>query len=282
LAPRRILITGATGLLGSKILKECKTKSLPVFTAGRRESDIGLDIIDSIAWKNLIPYIDPDTIVIHCAADTNVDTYEEDDNLYWKTIGLVRYLCLLCEDTNSKLIFISTDFVFSDRLAPYRPYEDPCPINRYGLAKAKCEEIIRNSSMPSRIYRTSTNFSGSRSDKNFYSRLIRSIDDGKVFTAFADVICQPTYTPTAAKIIISDLDFLSQETLHLTAPASISKYSFARALASVSRRDTDLIKPISIRSIKLKAARPTRVSLVSSYPDRMELYKSLLDLRLYQ
>ena len=102
----KIWITGASGMLGTELAS--KLSSHDLLLTGRSD----LDISNENAVLNFCKQNKPDT-VINSAAFTNVDACETEKDLAWMVNAWgCRNLALACSTVGSRLISISTDYVF--------------------------------------------------------------------------------------------------------------------------------------------------------------------------
>ena len=126
----KILVTGASGQLGWDMILELKNRGHePIATdiANSFEQDctyIKLDITNEKAVRDVITKIKPDAVV-HCAAWTAVDAAEDEENkpkVYAINVLGTRYIAEACKEIDCKMIYISTDYVFSgEGTEPWKP-----------------------------------------------------------------------------------------------------------------------------------------------------------------
>src|SRR4051812_21613587 len=125
----KILLTGANGLLGQKIVSALQKKDgielLATSKGGNRNSLCdsshyrSLDLTDSSAIQNIFKDFSPE-VVINTAAMTNVDACEKDQDACLKNnVDAVSNLAAACEKSNARLIHLSTDFIFDGLRGPY-------------------------------------------------------------------------------------------------------------------------------------------------------------------
>ena len=159
---KRVLITGANGLLGRSIISGNENR-FELLATGKQKSPTTdtdnlyapLDILDSNQCDKVFSKYKPD-YVIHAAAMTNVDKCEEDSyacNLV--NVDGTNNILKACEKYGSHLIFISTDFIFDGNHGSYSENSKPNPISIYGMSKWNAEKLIRASTIDSSIVRTS-------------------------------------------------------------------------------------------------------------------------------
>ncbi|XP_023219215.1 methionine adenosyltransferase 2 subunit beta-like [Centruroides sculpturatus] len=142
---RKVLITGASGLLGRAILKAFKrAKWNPLGLAySRAEGELKkVDLTDSKEAEDVIQNFQPD-LVIHCAAQRFPDKVEKFyDESYKLNVETSKNLAKLASEKGAAFIFISTDYVFDGTNPPYKENDKVSPINKYGKTKADAEAAI--------------------------------------------------------------------------------------------------------------------------------------------
>jgi dTDP-4-dehydrorhamnose reductase len=159
----KILVTGANGLLGQKLVGLIAGKSGDTLVAtGRganRNPDGGyhyreMNITDTNQVMSVISDERPD-VVIHTAAMTNVDQCEEDQEGCWlMNVTAVEYLIQACQETGTFLLHLSTDFIFDGANGPYKEEDEAHPISYYGESKLAAEQRIMDSPIRWAIART--------------------------------------------------------------------------------------------------------------------------------
>lgn len=138
----KIVIFGVSGQLGSALQNE-----LSQFHEVLGFTHADADITDLDKTKKLVRMYKPE-VVINAAAFTDVDGCELDPDRAFQVNALgPRNLAICCEEVEAKLVHISTDYVFDGRkLSPYREYDQPNPINIYGLSKLWGEIFLKEQS----------------------------------------------------------------------------------------------------------------------------------------
>ncbi|WP_170833214.1 dTDP-4-dehydrorhamnose reductase family protein [Microbulbifer marinus] len=142
----KILITGASGLLGRSVFSQLSAN--PAFdVTGTAFSRAGenlrrLDLTDSAAVADMLREIQPQ-VVIHCAAERWPDRCAENPDAAWQlNVQSTERLAQLCRDTGAQLVYISTDYVFDGSAPPYSADDEPNPINFYGRSKLAGEQAV--------------------------------------------------------------------------------------------------------------------------------------------
>lgn len=168
---KKILITGANGLLGQKLVYLLKTKpEIKVIATSRGENRLkdkeayeflSLDITDKLQTEKVIFEVKPD-VIINTAAMTNVDACEIQKEECWKqNVVAVQNLIDAISKLASRplslvphLIHLSTDFVFDGANGPYKEDDIPNPLAYYSQSKYEAEKLIQKSNIKWSIART--------------------------------------------------------------------------------------------------------------------------------
>ncbi|XP_029976119.1 methionine adenosyltransferase 2 subunit beta isoform X1 [Salarias fasciatus] len=144
----RVLVTGATGLLGRAVLREFQRAGWSATGTGYRRARPRLlrcDLTDEDAVRGLIQEFKPD-VIVHCAAERRPDVVERHTdaavNLNVHATSTLAKEAALC---GCLFIYISTDYVFDGRNPPYGEDDAPNPLNVYGRSKLEGErETLRH------------------------------------------------------------------------------------------------------------------------------------------
>jgi dTDP-4-dehydrorhamnose reductase len=173
-----ILVTGKSGQLGRSINKLINTEvkadnnliSSKFIFVGREE----LDLSNNNSIINYFDNHDKFDIIINCAAYTAVDKAEEEQELANQVNHLsVKQLAQIAKSQDSKLIHISTDYVFdgeSDK--PYTEIDETNPINVYGKTKLAGEKALQ-ALMPANAIIIRTSWVYSEYGNNFVKTMLR-------------------------------------------------------------------------------------------------------------
>ena len=159
----RILITGANGLLGQKLVALLRTDTDVSFVATARENSIvdvapgtfrQLDITNRETVMKVISETKPD-VIVNTAAMTQVDACEDDRETCWQAnVNAVSYLIEACRDNRAHLIHVSTDFIFDGTKELLDESAEPNPVNYYGKSKLAGEQKLIDSDISWCIVRT--------------------------------------------------------------------------------------------------------------------------------
>src|SRR3989344_6099009 len=133
---KNVIITGAGGLLGSELIRSLELKNYHVAPVYHDDCDIS----DKTQVQALAAGIREPSLIVHCAAITNVDLCEKNKDLCSAVnIEGTQNICELADRTASAIIFISTASVFDGMLGNYKENDKTNPTNYYNLSKIKGE-----------------------------------------------------------------------------------------------------------------------------------------------
>jgi dTDP-4-dehydrorhamnose reductase len=250
---KKILITGAGGMLGSALLKTLDNH-FKVLGCTRRECDI----TDKNKVESVINSFLPD-IVIHCAAYTNVEKAEdEQEKAFFVNREGTRNIFKVLEDKDCLIVYISTDYVFDGKKnSPYLEQDLPSPINVYGKSKLEGEKIVKNFKKHL-IIRTSWLFGPC--GENFITKIIRKAEQDKVIKVVDDQKGSPTYTFDLSYAIKDIIDISLKRRIeygiyHITNSGICSWFEFARYIKELTKIEVEIL-PVTSKESTTKAERP--------------------------
>ena len=262
----QLLILGASGLLGGRLheyfSRQDGYKTLGTCLKKQKEGLFKLDICDRAEMLKFFKERNPE-IVIHAAGLTNVN-YCELNKVKANSVNVLGSINIIecCKQANSKLICISTDFVFSGaKNTPYTELDKPAekPLNYYAETKLLAEELIRKSSLEYLIARTSTLYSVGSND--FVNWAINELKQKRKIK----VACNHIRSPTFAEDIPIAIDNLIKKGLfgiyHIAGPRALSKYGMALEMTEMFCLDERLIAPVHSKILDEPAIRPEKTAL---------------------
>ena len=263
----RILVTGASGLLGSKLVEILLRKGYAVY-AGYNENKpkaglpVKLDVSNEGDVERAFEISRPE-VVVHAAALTNVDACELNKELAW-SINVVgtRNIVKLSKKYSAFLIYISTDYVFKGDKGMYSEDDPTEPVNYYGYTKLMGEEEVRLLEEHC-VARTSVIYGSipAAGKVNFALLVVDKLRKGEKVRALTDQWNSPTLNVNLAEMIVEIVERRLLGTFHLAGATRISRYDFARLIARKFNLDERLIQPITSNEISWIAQRPRDSSL---------------------
>jgi dTDP-4-dehydrorhamnose reductase len=277
----KLLITGASGLYGSKLAQLALSKNYEVYSSDIQSLSVygnfvKLDISGKAQVDETFKTINPD-VVVHAATLTDVDKCELNKELAWKVnVEGTKNIVEASEVTGSFLIYISTDYVFGGEMGCYKETDTPNPINYYGVTKLKAEEIVKKQkdyfiARPSVIY-GSTPAAGK---VNFALWLIESLRKGERVKIVTDQWNTPTLNTNLAEMTLEVIERKLTGIYHLCGATRISRFEFAEQIANGFNLDKSLIDKVLSSQFTLPAKRPLDSSLDTSKAQQTLRHKPL-------
>ncbi|MCU0402587.1 MAG: NAD(P)-dependent oxidoreductase [Algoriphagus sp.] len=271
----KILITGANGLLGQKLVEQLVEQGkFDVIATGRGPSRLSgegfvyqtLDIEDQQNVELVFSALKPE-VIIHGAAMTNVDECELNREACFRANVLAtQYLVEGAKKYNSHFVFVSTDFIFSgeDGKNPYDEDAAPNPVNYYGQTKLEAEEIVKNSGLNWAIARTAIVFGigYDLSRSNIILWVKASLEAGKEIQVVDDQVRTPTLAEDLATGCILIADKRATGVFNISGLELLTPYQMAIETAEFFGLNKSLIKQTDSTKFKQPAKRPMKTGFI--------------------
>ena len=257
----RILITGASGLLGINLAMEAM-REYEVFGVDRGKLKSPpfpiskANFFDSNAFVPALDAAQPDW-VINCAALANLEECERHpDQARILNTDLPRDLATACAQRNIKFIHLSTDAVFDGtREGEYTESDEPNPQGVYSQTKLDGENAVQEVNPQAIIARVNFfgwSLGGRRSLGEFF---VNNLSEGKNVNGFTDVIFCPMWVNHLAQTLIEMLEKDLHGLYHVVGAQAMSKYQFGVEVARRFGLRSSLIEPQSVERSSLTAKR---------------------------
>jgi dTDP-4-dehydrorhamnose reductase len=261
----KVLVTGAGGQLGYDVMLELQKRGIECVGSDRSGADdkpyrmVGFDITKKDEVEKVLKEEKPDA-VIHCAAWTNVDGAEDEENK--ALVRLInadgtRNIAEVCKDIDAKMLYISTDYVFDGQgTEPWDPdSKDYAPINYYGQTKLEGELAVADILEKYFIVRISWVFG--KNGKNFIQTMVNLGKTHDELRVVNDQIGSPTYTVDLARLLVDMIVTDKYGYYHATNSGDyISWADFAKEIFNQAGMDTK-VTPVTTEEYGLsKAKRP--------------------------
>jgi dTDP-4-dehydrorhamnose reductase len=265
-----VLVTGANGLLGQKLVQLLqRDPGVHVIATGKRPLSITrgvfhkLDITDERQVQDAMEQHRPD-VIIHTAAMTQVDACETDRENCWKTnvdaVGhLTRYAPRVCH-----FIHLSTDFIFDGSHGPLDELAQPNPVNFYGESKRAGEEVVQKSGLRWAILRTVLVYGVSEdmSRSNIVLWVKKSLEEGKQIQVVNDQWRTPTLAEDLAQACVLALKKNATGIFHISGEEMMTPLDIARQTAEFFALNASLIKTADSSTFTQPARRPPKTGFV--------------------
>ncbi|XP_042309358.1 methionine adenosyltransferase 2 subunit beta isoform X1 [Sceloporus undulatus] len=267
---RRVLVTGATGLLGRAVHKEFKANNWNTVGCGysrARPMFEQVNLLDAAAVHKLIQDFQPH-VIIHCAAERRPDVVDSQPDLASQlNVVASGNIAKEAAQVGAFLVYISTDYVFDGTDPPYKENDVPNPLNLYGQTKLDGEKAVLRNSKDAAVLRIPI----------LYGEVER-LDESAVTVMFDKVQFNnksanmdhwqqrfPTYVKDVASICrqLAEkrmLDPSIKGTFHWSGNEQMTKFEMARAMADAFNLPSSHLRPITDSPV-VGALRPKNAHL---------------------
>lgn len=271
----KILVTGASGLVGHQLVKDLSSSSDVYSCYNKSKPEFGnptkMDLLNHNMISDVLLETKPD-VVIHLGAMTGVDLCEkEQSNAFEINSKATKIIAEKCKELNSFLIYVSTDYVFDGFSNMYKENDTSNPISTYGKSKLDGEKMVQEFSSDWCIARTSTPFGIHPTKKSFPIWIIENVKQKKQVNIVTDQISSPTYVPNLCEMLKEISEKNINGIIHTSGATSISRYRMAELIFEKFNLDITLLNKISSDKMNWIAKRPKNSTLDTS------LANSILD-----
>ena len=247
----RVFVTGVKGQLGYDVMNELEKQGLEGIGVDIDE----MDITDADQVNKVIKEAAPDA-VIHCAAYTAVDAAEDNEEICRKVNAQgTENIAKVCEELDIKMMYISTDYVFSGQgERPWEPDDEREPLNVYGQTKYEGELAIEEHVKKFFTVRIAWVFGVN--GKNFIKTMLNLGKTHDHLTVVNDQTGSPTYTYDLARLLVDMIQTDKYGRYHATNEGLCTWYEFACEIFKQAGMDVS-VAPVSSDEYPAKAKRPS-------------------------
>lgn len=253
----KVMVTGGAGQLGYDVLKELYKRGYKDIYAPTIEE---LDLTDKEAVDKAMAEFKPD-LVIHCAAYTAVDNAEDNEEAAEKiNVEATGYIAKNCKKLGSKLIYISTDYVFDgtkDLNKVYEVTDETNPQSVYGKTKLMGERAALNNPKTF-IVRTSWVFG--ENGKNFMRTMLNLSETKSELNVVSDQYGSPTYTVDLARLLVDMAETEKYGLYHANNEGYCNWAEFAEEIFRQNNKDV-IVHHVTSEEYPQKATRPKNSKL---------------------
>jgi len=261
----KILVTGGSGLIGYKLVKQLVNSGHEVYftylthqVPFKNASAFKLDVADMESTIKLLKKIKPE-ITIHTVAIANVDLCETNHELADKiNVEGTRNVVNGCKEIKSKVVYISTSAVFDGNKETYAEGDTTNPAYYYAKTKFEGENIVKNSGLPFLILRTDQPYCWLESwqkEKTSVLRVLKKLEAGDETFEFTDWYNNPTFVDNFAEVALKLLERNKTGIYHVTGPDFLNRYELAIKVSEVFGKDKKLIRSTTSDTLNLPAKR---------------------------
>ncbi len=263
----RVMVIGATGLVGNALLRAWTAQGSEVVATTRHPPTSGrllqLDMQNSVQVDALLNLYRPAVVAVP-AANPSVDYCElhPEETRRVNVEGTLN-VARTSRNIGARMIFYSSDYVFDGVKGSYAEEDVPCPINEYGRQKVETESAVLAADPRNLVLRTSGAYGWQKTPKNFVLQVRHNLSNGKPLRVAGGVRYNPTYVENLAEITVALVAAGANGIFHVVGAAEIFRAEFAERAARAFGLDLSLLKIMPPGEFKTPAARPERSSLMT-------------------
>jgi dTDP-4-dehydrorhamnose reductase len=265
----KILVTGASGLLGNRLVELAIQKGHDVVSGYKDHvpfhgKPIAFDLTQSNGVRRVFSEVDPD-VIINAAAMTDVDKCElEAEAAFASNSEAVSNIVRAANETKSFVVQVSTDYVFDGERGHYSEHDEVHPVNKYGESKLEGEKAVMkglDKDMWS-IARSSVVYGWGRASRpNAATFVYEKLSRGESIRIVHDQFSSPTLNTSLSAMLIEIAERELPGIIHAAGASRLNRFDFAVGLAKTFGLDASLIRAIQAKDLPWKARRPTDSSL---------------------
>lgn len=257
----RILVTGAAGMLGRKMLEVLGADHTVVGCAREAKDKItACDItrLDDVRsnFRRMMPQV-----VVNCAAYTAVDRCEKETDLAFMVNAIgPRNVAIAAAEINADVFHFSTDYVFDgEKTGEYTEYDPTGPVSAYGRSKLAGEENLARHA--TRYWIARTQWLYGEGGKNFPETILRLANERPELSVVDDQIGKPTYTGDLARQTKLLIESRQYGLYHVANRGATTWYRFAKAVLAAAGKPDFSVKAITTAEYPTPARRPKNSAL---------------------
>jgi len=272
MATKKVLVLGATGLLGKALVESCPEnvtlcathlRDLPAEFPLSNKMD-RLDITSRDDTLRLFQKTRPD-VVVHLAGVGSVDFAEKNRQDAWGiNVQGTQHIIDACRNIGARLVYLSSNAVFDGNKPPYHEESAMYPVNYYGQLKVEAENAVRASGLDYAIVRPMLMYGWNypHARENPVTIWIRLLTEDKPIKVVNDHYWQPLYVGDCAELIWNVIENDKVGVYNISGPERITLFEFALQFVQVFGFDSDLVEPVPSSYFPTIAPRPVDTSFV--------------------
>jgi dTDP-4-dehydrorhamnose reductase len=281
----RFLVTGANGLIGSRLCTQLAAKGHAVWgvSRGPRRAQgpfeyLSCELTDAAQVRAAFESARPE-VVLHPASMTEVDRCEKEPVAAWaNNASATALVAEQCRGTGAHLVHVSTDYVFDGEAGPYSEEDLPNPRGAYALSKHAAEEAVRVLAPSWAIARTAVVYGWPAAGRpNFGAWLVGALERKEKVRLFEDQFVSPSFADSVAAMLAELGERRLSGTWNICGGAVVNRVQFGAALCEVFGFDAGLLVATRLKDANLASPRPLHAGLKADKA-RAHLAEKPLDL----
>jgi dTDP-4-dehydrorhamnose reductase len=264
---RRILITGASGFLGSYLLRKippdikvmAQYNSTQPITAIRNIQTIKLNFENPDL--QVLQRFSPD-VIIHAGAWTRIDDCEQNPSLSKRVnVDFTTKLSRLASDIKARMIFLSTDQVFDGTNPPYSEKSSVNPLNIYARHKLSAERMVLQTVENSVVARSALIYGKALHQKpTFTEKMYVSLKNNQPVKVFIDEFRTPILVQNLAEALWELTENSFCGVIHLGGSERVSRFQMGEKMCDLFGLNKKILVPVQMASNYLPAKRAADLS----------------------
>ncbi|WNG29803.1 SDR family oxidoreductase [Cystobacter fuscus] len=245
---RRILVTGASGMLGSHVLAVLGAKH-DVLGWSHGSDRASLHRVDATNASQVERFFRTHTpgICVHCVASPDVLACERDPDMADRlNAQTTEQVARACAEHGAKLVYISSEYVFDGTSSHgYTEDSQPRPLQVYGTTKLRGEE--HTARVPHHLtVRLPVLYGGPVPGRKptWIEAMLRSLEQGKSVELDDHFERQPTWSYDVATVLARAIDEELEGILHVATQEGLTKYAWGVKLAEAAGLPSSLLRPV--------------------------------------
>lgn len=252
---RKVMVTGATGLLGRAVVAELEAQpAVEVLACGYSRAVPGIHKLDLTQPSQVTAFIkthQPD-VIVHCAAERRPDVSEQNPAAALAlNADATRSLTQAASQSGAWLLYISTDYVFDGTAPPYHEHSATNPVNFYGDSKRQGEMIVTEAKQDFAVLRLPILYGAVETlqESAVMVLLNQLLDENEQFVDDW-AVRSPTSTEDIASAIAQMIALKATGAhlaghYHFSASDTMSKYQMLLAMGGLLDLNTEHLKPVT-------------------------------------
>lgn len=251
----KVMVTGATGLLGRAVVAELEAQpDVEVLACGYSRAVQGVHRLDLTLSSQVTAFIEthqPD-VIVHCAAERRPDISEQNPAAALAlNADATRLLTLAASQCGAWLLYVSTDYVFDGTAPPYNEHSATNPVNFYGDSKRQGEMIVTEAKQGFAVLRLPILYGAVETlqESAVMVLLNQLLDENEQFVDDW-AVRSPTSTEDIASAIAKMISLKTTGAhlaghYHFSASDAMSKYQMLLTMGGLLGLNTEHLKPVT-------------------------------------
>lgn len=265
----RIVVTGANGLVGSRLAAQLLEQGHSVVGLGRGPKRLpaaveyrSVELTRETEVAEALAAAKPE-VIVHTASMTNVDDCERNPLQAYAANGdASAFVALGARKAGAHLIHVSTDYVFDGDAGPYSEEDIPNPRGIYALSKYAGEIAVRSLASSWAIARTAVVYGWPPAEKsNFGSWLVGALEKKQPVKLFVDQYVSPSLADNVAGMLAELAGKKATGIWNTCGSEVVNRVEYGQALCRVFGFDPALLQPSKMKDVNLPSPRPLKSGL---------------------